>query len=250
MKIVTITNNKYWKGTIVMIKSLIRTFDHYTIFPIEIWATEKIDNPNEFERIIHYKTINPELIKAFENRNEGIVQRIIPAILKLDLWLPEHENTLYIDSDILFFKNFNLSEFLSIAKTKKFYAIADYGFGINMGLFYKTKSNDITEYNKILEIAKTTNKLPLLDQSVINILYKNNIDEYTHPKGTGLDFTKRHFNDNIFDLELLAKAKMIHYVGAKKPWMEMKPEFHNKESQYKKIEKLWSQYFTNTFLAK
>lgn len=146
-----------------------------------------------------------------------------------------NEDTLYVDTDILFTKKFNIQEFINLTEgvyfVKNGYLSPSYWLkkyskifenknevskhAFNSGLFYINISNNKKikeEYFNKLVFSLKNNKFDYLDQAHFNLIFKNTA-KYLH--------LKYNWPYHIRDNKLVAKTKpsIIHFAGPKKPWI-------------------------------
>jgi len=263
--IVTVTNDSFVKGSIVLIQSFLKQNNWFKGDIIVMYSKKiaKLSNDNKkilksLSKLVILHEINEhEYNKILNNfkKIKGIHERIYPSIFTFETFsFNKYNKIVFLDSDMLITGDMKYvfehpHPFCVTPDTTKVIdqeKVGKYLHRMFNGGFFAISGEYLNKKNDLIKFSENVNprSMKYFDQSIMSEFFKG--DEMTYVS-TKYNTLKRSLSDNLFDFDKLAKVKNLHFVGSN-PWeiKKIKPF----EQNFKKIEKIWNDEYSYFEISK
>jgi hypothetical protein len=253
----TVCNDSFVDGAKVMITSFLENNKWYSgdivIFYNSTYSNLSIDSINSLSMIYHriiFKEVKDfeysEVFKRFTRLYSGTSrERFLPSFFTYDVFeiSKKYNKTLFLDSDMLVLSDiseiFHLSDDIIVTPDAGIYDPLSKFTTFNGGFILC--NGDMSHHKKnLLNFSLSSNNVDLAEQGIMNEYFNKNVTMIS----SDFNCLKRCFPDANFD-NFSNSIKIIHYVGSK-PW---NPNKKGKELNYSKLEKLWTDFFSESILT-
>ena len=240
MKVVTLSCEKYWPGTLALAWSLKKNAGFKTLdFTILMDETIKSESLDQLRAFMDFELIKTQDLGHFNYRGTLGKARYALALQKLlILNLPDEDKRYYIDSDIVCLRSLKEAEMFThltatIEYGNELGASAQGRPGFSAGSFVFRPDRSLLE--EIQEFTmREVRDWPLADQSILNEFFWSTYPDDVHLMGIEWETLKRVAVKHPKAWGKIS-PRLLHFVGDK-PWL-------TNEKGYQDIDAIWHELY-------